>query len=84
MLDLAILFALLSLVFGGLNEIVFKRYSVVERSRGMVISGVGVIWSLLLYLDTSIRGAEIVFNLDTWAYGLVRRHRSCTGKHTLT
>ncbi len=71
MLDLAILFALLSLVFGGLNEIVFKRYSAVERSRGMVISGVGVVWCILLYLDTSIRSENIVFNLDTWGYGLV-------------
>jgi len=71
MLDLAVLFALLSLVFGGLNEIVFKRYSAKERSRGMVISGVGVVWSLLLYLDTSFRGDDIVFTVDTWAYGLV-------------
>ena len=71
MFDPAILFAVLSLFFGGLNEIVFKRYSVIERSRGMVISGVGVVWSLLLYLDTSFRGNEIVFTADTWAYGLV-------------
>ena len=70
MLNEAILFALLSLAFAGLNEIVFKRYSAQERSRGMMISGVGVVWSLLLYADVTMRGDNIVFSPDTMLYGL--------------
>ena len=71
MQDTAIFFALLSLIFGGLNEVVFKRYSARERSRGMMICGVGFVWSLLLSLDVTIRGDSILFNTPTWIYGLV-------------
>jgi drug/metabolite transporter (DMT)-like permease len=71
MQDTAIFFALLSLIFGGLNEVVFKRYSARERSRGMMICGVGFVWSLLLSLDVSVRGDSILFNTPTWIYGLV-------------
>jgi len=70
MFDLAITFAVLSLVFGGLNEIVFKRYSARERSRGMMISGVGLVWSLLLYADVSLRGDHIDFSNGAGLYGL--------------
>jgi transporter family protein len=71
MQNTAIFFAILSLIFGGLNEIVFKRYSARERSRGMMISGVGLVWSVLLILDVNIRGDLILFNQPTWFYGLV-------------
>ncbi len=71
MLSQAIIFALLSLVIGGLNEVVFKRYSTRDRSRGMMICGVGVVWTILLMIDTSIRGDAIVFTQTTWWYGLV-------------
>jgi drug/metabolite transporter (DMT)-like permease len=71
MQDTAIFFALLSLIFGGLNEVVFKRYSARERSRGMMICGVGLVWSLLLGLDVHVRGDSILFNTPTWIYGLV-------------
>ena len=71
MQDTAIFFALLSLIFGGLNEVVFKRYSARERSRGMMICGVGLVWSLLLGLDVTVRGDSILFNTPTWIYGLV-------------
>ena len=70
MFDLAILFALLSLAFGGLNEIVFKRYSAQQRSRGMMISGVGLVWTLLLYADVSLRDDQIVFTNGAVLYGL--------------
>jgi len=71
MQNTAIFFALLSLIFGGLNEIVFKRYSARERSRGMMISGVGLVWCLLLSLDVHVSGDTILFNHPTWFYGLV-------------
>lgn len=71
MLSAAIIFALLSLVIGGLNEVVFKRYSATDSSRGMMICGVGIVWTVLLISDVSIRGDSIVFSTATWSYGLV-------------
>jgi drug/metabolite transporter (DMT)-like permease len=70
MQNTAILFAILSLVFGGLNEIVFKRYSARVRSRGMMISGVGLVWCILLSLDVTVRGDSILLDQSTWLYGL--------------
>ena len=69
--DPAILFALMSLIFAGLHEIVFKRYSASERSRGMVICGIGVIWTLLLSVDVGLRGEGFLFTTATWRYGLI-------------
>jgi transporter family protein len=37
----------------------------------MMISGVGLVWSVLLILDVNIRGDLILFNQPTWFYGLV-------------
>ena len=71
MIDFAILFAILSLMFGGLNEVVFKRYSAKIRSRGVMISGIGLVWMLLLLIDVSIRGDTIDFNSTGINYGLV-------------
>lgn len=61
---------MLSLVFGGLNEIVFKRYNAKPRSRGLLISCIGVVWTGLLLLDLSIRGEVLQFNSLTWGYGI--------------
>lgn len=71
MIDLAILFAISSLILGGLNEVVFKRYSTKIRSRGIMISGIGVVWTLLLLIDVSIRGDTIDFNSTGITYGLI-------------
>jgi len=71
MIDLAILFAILSLMLGGLNEVVFKRYSARQRSRGMMISGIGVVWTLLLIFDIALRGDSIDIDQAGLVYGLV-------------
>ena len=70
MFDLAILFAIASLMLAGLNEIVFKRYSTKVRSRGMMISGVGLVWTLLLLVDVGLRGESIDFTRTGLVYGL--------------
>jgi drug/metabolite transporter (DMT)-like permease len=67
----AIIYALLSLAFGGLIEIVFKRYSAAKRSRGMMICGVGVVWAVLLTIDLAIRGDTFLFVPVTWKFGLI-------------
>ncbi len=70
MFDNAILFALASLALGGLNEVVFKRYSARPRSRGLLIGGVGVVWTLLLLLEVGLRGDRIVIDAPGLGYGL--------------
>jgi len=69
-LSTAITFAVLSLVFGGLNDVVFKRYNAVERSRGVLICGIGLVWGVLLVLDITLRGSHIELTPSTWSYGL--------------
>jgi drug/metabolite transporter (DMT)-like permease len=71
MIDAAILLAILSLMFGGLNEVVFKRYSARTGSRGMIISGIGIIWTLLLLIDVAIRGESFTFSNAGLGYGVV-------------
>jgi drug/metabolite transporter (DMT)-like permease len=46
-LSAAIAFALMSLVCAGLTDVVFKRYSRVDRSRGLYVLGIGVVWTIL-------------------------------------
>lgn len=70
MIDLAILFALASLVLGGFNEVLFKRYSAKLRSRGMLIGGAGLTWALLLLVDVALRGDAIEVSVSGLGYGL--------------
>ena len=36
----------------------------------MLIAGIGVVWTVLLFLDLSIRGEVLQFNNATWGYGI--------------
>lgn len=64
-------FALLSLFFAGLNDVVFKRYSAKDRSRGMVIFGTGLVWTILQGLTFTINGAGLQSDSTTLIYGLL-------------
>lgn len=70
MIDTAILFALASLVLGGLNEVVFKRYSARPRSRGVLIGGAGIVWTLLLLGEIGLRGDRIDIAAAGLGFGL--------------
>jgi len=55
----AIVYALLSLFFAGLLDVVYKRYSRKTRSRGTYVFGIGVVWCLLqtgtlLFTETAL------------------------------
>jgi drug/metabolite transporter (DMT)-like permease len=39
-----LIFAILCLLFAGANDVVFKRYAAKERSRGIYLCGIGVVW----------------------------------------
>ncbi|MCU7856203.1 MAG: DMT family transporter [Candidatus Thiodiazotropha sp. (ex Lucinoma borealis)] len=66
----AIVFALLSLLFAGLNDVVFKRYSSKDRSRGMIVFGIGVVWLLLQSLTIILDDSRFLPDTVTLGYGL--------------
>jgi len=65
----AIAFALLSLGFAGLNDVVFKRYAAKERSRGMLVLGIGLVWLLLQFFAVLGKGHLPATDSTTLVYG---------------
>ncbi len=63
------MFALLSLVFAGLNDFIFKKYSVKPRSRGMYICGIGLVWICLQGIVVLVNNNAIVYNIPTLQFG---------------
>lgn len=63
-------FALLSLVCAGVNDVVFKRFSSRDRSRGMYVFGIGVFWTILQFTMLGILGDPLVLDLISLTYGL--------------
>lgn len=41
---MAVLFALVSMAFAGINDVVFKRYALSTRARGTYLFGIGCVW----------------------------------------
>jgi drug/metabolite transporter (DMT)-like permease len=66
----AVGFALLSFLFAGLNDVVFKRYVLGGRSRGMLVLGIGVVWTALQLAFFTIRGTQLRLDPATLAFGL--------------
>ncbi len=66
----AVLFALLSLVFAGVNDVVFKRYAAKDRSRGTYVLGIGLVWFVLQVSIFVVRGLEPQLTTVTLGYGL--------------
>ena len=67
----AITLALFSLFFNGCNDTVFKKYALKSRSRGIMIAGTGLVWTILqcLYLESFSSG--ISSDILTVKYGLI-------------
>lgn len=63
-------FALLSLLLSGFNDVLFKRYSIGGRSRGMLIFGVGLLWTLAQLGIAQIQNTPLEFNQATLNFGL--------------
>ena len=64
-------FALLSLLLSGFNDVLFKRYSIGGRSRGMLIFGVGLLWTLAQLGIAQIQNTPLEFNQATLNFGLM-------------
>ena len=65
----SVLYALLSLACAGVNDVVFKRYAVKDRSRGAYVFGIGIVWAVLQVTLASVRGVELEFGETTLLYG---------------
>ena len=66
-----IIFALLSLIFAGVNDVVFKKYSRKERSRGMYVFGIGIIWTVLQIVSLNIQNISFSYDFVSISYGLI-------------
>ena len=64
-------FALLCLFLTGCNDVLFKRYSIGGHSRGMLILGVGLIWTFAQWSLAQIQETPIEFNNATLIFGLM-------------
>lgn len=63
-------FALLSMFFAGINDVIFKNYAAQSRSRGMYVLGVGFTWAVFQILYSSFSGISFSFDIPTIKYGL--------------
>lgn len=63
-------FALLSLLCAGVNDVVFKKYTLKKRSLGIYICGIGIIWTMAQVLFFRLTGGHFVYNLPSIGFGL--------------
>lgn len=70
MVSAAVGFALVSLLLAGMNDVVFKRYARVSRSRGTYVLGMGVVWTALQATIVFLGGAEPRIDQETLLFGL--------------
>jgi len=66
----AIGFALLSLIFAGFLDVVYKCYALKQRSRGMFLAGTGVVWGVLQVITLEYSGQAISMDPNTVKFGL--------------
>ncbi len=66
----AIAFAMLSLACAGITDVVFKRYSQVDRSRGLYVLGMGLTWTIIQSAILLAAGNELHLDAQTVAFGL--------------
>jgi len=59
------------LLLSGFNDVLFKRYSIGGRSRGMLIFGVGLLWTLAQLGIAQIQNTPLEFNQATLNFGLM-------------
>ena len=64
------MFALLSLLFAGINDVVFKKYSSKERSKGMYVFGIGIIWTFLQAVAINTLDISFSYDFISISYGL--------------
>ena len=69
-IDNGVAFALMSLLFAGILDVIYKRYSRLARSRGMYLMAMGVTFCTLQLLATVALEQPLSFDSTTLSYGL--------------
>ncbi len=64
-------FALLSLLCAGINDVVFKKYTLTKCSIGGYICGIGIVWTISQILLLRMTGGHFVCNFPSLGFGLV-------------
>ena len=65
-----VIFALLSLLFAGLLDVMYKRYSRMARSRGMFLMGMGITFCTLQLFSSWVFDEALSLSDATLTYGL--------------
>lgn len=63
-------FALMSLLFAGCLDVIYKRYSRVDRSRGMYLMGMGITFGALQLAAAWAGNETLTFSTTTLVYGI--------------
>jgi len=69
-LSISILFAVSSMFSAGLNDLLFKRYVLKDRPKGMYIALIGLVWSCFYLVLCTLTGG-LHFDSDTLLYGFI-------------
>ena len=70
-LSAAVAFALLSLACAGVTDVVFKRFSQANQSRGLYVLGIGLTWTIIQSAILLATGNGLRLDAQTVAFGLV-------------
>ncbi|MDX1434570.1 MAG: EamA/RhaT family transporter [Gammaproteobacteria bacterium] len=66
----AVGFALLSLVFAGIIDVLYRGYSRVPRSRGLFLLGMGLVWAVLQLVAVEVRAEHLAGDAATLGFGV--------------
>jgi drug/metabolite transporter (DMT)-like permease len=66
----SIIFAVSSMFSAGLNDLLFKRYVLKDRPKGMYIALIGLVWSSFYLILGTLTGG-LHFDSDTLLYGFI-------------
>ena len=59
------------MLFAGLNDVIFKRYSVKAHSQGLYICGIGVVWTFIQAMVVVLGKEVLVYTPATFIFGLI-------------
>ena len=59
------------MLFAGLNDVIFKKYSVKAHSQGLYICGIGVVWTFIQAMVVVLGKEVLAYTPATFIFGLI-------------
>ena len=59
------------MLFAGLNDVIFKKYSVKAHSQGVYICGIGVVWTFIQAMVAVLDKEVLAYTPATFIFGLI-------------